>query len=95
MNNSAALEWRSMDNIYLLLEIMIYVIVILCIGFCVAYIIVRGNKDIERVIIARNSILEDLARIEEMVEQNNRTLVRIIDRKKDDIKRRYQDARKE
>lgn len=68
---------------------MIYATIILCIGFYVAYIIVKGNEDVERVIIARKSILEDLARVAELVEQNNRTLARIIDRKKDDIKRRY------
>lgn len=78
-----------MDTLYLILEIMIYEIIILCIGFYVAYIIVRGNKDVERAIKARNSILEDLVRIAELVEQNNKTLSRIIERKKDDIKRRY------
>lgn len=78
-----------MDTLYLILEIMIYATIILCIGFYVAYIIVKGNEDVERVIIARKSILEDLARVAELVEQNNRTLARIIDRKKDDIKRRY------
>lgn len=73
---------------------MIYVIIILCIGFYLASIIDSHHNNVERAVIASKSILEDLTRIAELVEENNRMLARVIEHKKEDMKRRYEDVRK-
>lgn len=83
-----------MGAIYFILEIIIYAVIILFVGFYVAYIIDRSHEDVNRIIIARRSILKDLTRVAELVEENNRILARIIEHKKEDIKRRYEDVRK-
>ena len=83
-----------MGAIYFILEIIIYAVIILFVGFYVAYIIDRSHEDVNRIIIARRSILKDLTRVTELVEENNRILARIIEHKKEDIKRRYEDVRK-
>lgn len=79
----------SIDTIYYILEIIIYAIIIICIGFYIGYIIDRSHNDAKRVIIARRSILEDLTIIAEHVEENNRLLAKIIEYRKEIIKRRY------
>ena len=73
-------------------QIIIYTIVILFTGFYVGSIIDRSHEDAKRSVIARKSILEDLTRIAEMIEENNRLLVRVIERRKEGIKRRYEDV---
>ena len=74
-----------MDTIY---YIIIYAIIILFIGLYIGYIIDRGHEDAKRVVIAYHSIVEDLTRTAELVEEHNRLLVRIIEYRKEDIKRR-------
>jgi hypothetical protein len=60
---------------------MIYVTIIMGIGFYIASIIYRHNDDVDRIIRARKSIIEDLAKIAENIEENNRLLAKIIGRK--------------
>lgn len=57
---------------------MIYAIIVLGIGLYIGYIIYRSHEDSERVIIARRSILKDLTRIADEIEENNRLLAKII-----------------
>lgn len=71
--------WRFMDIIY---QIIIYVIVILFVGLYLAYVIDRSAGDVDRIIIARRSILKDLTKIAEDVEENNRLLAEIIEYRK-------------
>jgi len=60
---------------------MIYAAIIIGIGLYIASIIYRHNDDIDRIIIARKSIIEDLTKIAEDIEENNRLLARITRRK--------------
>ena len=71
----------DMDTIYYILAIIIYVTIIIGMGFYIASIIYRHNDDIDRIIIARKSIIEDLTKIAEDIEENNRLLARITRRK--------------
>ncbi len=68
-----------MSTIYYFLTILIYATIILSIGLYIAHIIFRHHDDVDRIIMARKSILEDLAKIAEDVEENNRILKKIID----------------
>lgn len=76
-----------MDLIY---QILIYAIVILFVGFYIAYIIDKNHENANRIIIARESILKDLTKIAEDVEENNRLLAKIIEYRK----RRYEYVRR-
>ncbi len=63
------------------MNIIIYVTIIIGIGFYIAGIIYRHNDDIDRIIRARKSIIEDLTKIAEDIEENNRLLAKIIGEK--------------
>lgn len=65
------------NTIYYKLMIVIYVTIIIGIGFYVARIIYNHNNDVERIIRARKSIIEDLTTIAETIEENNRLLAKI------------------
>lgn len=71
----------DMDTIYYILTIMIYVAIIIGIGFYIARIIYRQNDNVDRIIRARKSIIEDLTKIAEDIEENNRLLAKTIGRK--------------
>lgn len=86
---------RFMDTVYYtILKIVIYALVILCIGFYIGYVIYRSHQDADRVVIAYDSIAKDLTRIAELVEEHNMLLAKIIDHRKEIVKRRYEYVRK-
>ena len=76
-----------MDMIY---QIIIYAIGILFVGFYIAYIIYRSHENANRIVIARESILKDLTKIADDIEENNRLLAKIIEYRK----RRYEYVRR-
>jgi amino acid permease len=82
-----------MDAMYYVLGIVIYAMIILCIGFYIGYVIYRSHEDAKKVTMAYGSIAEDLTRIAELVEEHNRLLARIIEYRKESMKRRYEDGR--
>ena len=67
-----------MSTIYYVLSIVIYAAIILGIGFYLAYIIYRHHDDMDRIIKARKSIIEDLTKLAEDIEENNRLLENIM-----------------
>jgi len=71
----------DMDTIYYTLTIMIYAAIIIGIGLYIARIIYNHNNDVDRIIRARKSIIEDLTKIAEDIEENNRLLAKITRRK--------------
>jgi amino acid transporter len=77
-----------MDAMYYILGIVTYAIIIMCIGFYIGYIIDRSHEDVKRTVIAQRSIVEDLTRIAELVEEHNRLLAKIIEYREENIKRR-------
>lgn len=75
--------WRCMSTVYYILEIAICAIIIMCIGFYIAYIIDSHHKNLNRFQIASAYIIEDLTIIAEQIEEHNRLLKKIIDKKRD------------
>lgn len=54
----------------------------MCIGFYIAYIIDSHHKNLKRFQIAHASIIEDLTIIAENIEEHNRLLEEIMDKKR-------------
>ena len=75
-----------MSTIYYILAILIYAAIILGIGFYIAYIIYRHNDDVDRIIRACKSIIEDFTKIAECVEQNNRLFANVMEKRDKVIK---------
>ena len=83
--------WRMihMNAMYYILGIVIYAMIILFIGFYIGYIVDRSHEDAKKVVIAQRSMVEDLTRIAELVEEHNRLLARMIEHREEITKRRY------
>lgn len=75
---------------YMILEIVIYATIIMCMGFYIGYIIYNHHDNMKKVVIAHDSIVKDLTRIAELVDEHNRLLAKIIEYRKEIIKRRYE-----
>lgn len=67
-----------MSTIYYTLAIILYAIIVISVGFYIAYIIDRHHDNLDRFQIARVSIIEDLTIITEQIDESNKLLEKYI-----------------